>query len=430
MAVKDRKRTRFNKLGAVRLGYKVWWCKCEGSHAKKSWPTRWNGDSRQKCERCGKVRTGLTDRNMSPYQSSHFVLWDAPDVLAFYEAQGIDEKDVREIGIMFPFADRDQNFIANYQVWTAADCICQGDGELVNHARPLKAYKDDRGWHVKKEDGETLVNNGMACRPFDWNGTHFDEGDHVPCSGSGDERLYPHCNMCKLNSMLKVMMADPNLFRMGYYRIATGSGQNYDHLDTMFDMLPENVQGIPFKLRLVERETRYTDDGGQDHKTKKWFLQLEPDPDYMRRLFGQRAEMQLGQGVVEETPQLEAPKQNLGGDRGDGIEWYENDDGDLAPFDLHGNELYEYEAGKFAPRNVIDEPPPDEKPQQDRPDFSDWKPGAKWTAFCKLAVERFDCFSETAAVWRLLTSMHEDPPTVDYDVAWTTCQDHDSSKAE
>lgn len=318
MAVKDRKNTRFNRIGVVRLGIKVFWCK--DGHANH--PTRWNGDGRQACEKCGKVRTGLTDRNTSPFQPGHFVLWDAPDVLEFYATQGIDEKDIQELDIMFPFADRDQNFIANYQVWAGGDIVCEGDGEFVNQAIPMKVNQDDRKrWHVKKGDGETLVNNGIACRAFKWNGTDFAEGDHVPCGGSG-EMLYPHCNLCKLNSMLKVMMSDPALFRMGYYRISTGSGRNYDHLDTMFSQfLPENVQGIYFKLRLVEEETRYTDKDGKDRRVKKWFLHLEPDPAYIRDLFKQRAGRQLGQGIVEDAPQLESGEIDF--DNGDEDEYDE-----------------------------------------------------------------------------------------------------------
>lgn len=303
--IKDRKRTRFNRLGVIRLGYKVFWCKGgSGKDAHKAYPTRWAGEGREACGKCGEVRTGLTDRNTMPFQSEHFVLWDAPEVLAFYRGKGIAEKDVQEIDIMFPFDNRDQNFIASYQVWAGGDCVCQGDGELVDHAIPTKAYQDGRGWHVKKVDGETLVANGMACRPFSWNGTDFAEGDHVPCSGSGEEKLYPHCNLCKLNSMLKVMMADPDLFRMGYYRIATGSDRNYDHFDTMFKMLPENVQGIPFKLRLVEEPTKYIGDDGKSHKTMKWFLHLEPSPDYMRELFSQRAANQIGQSAQSCPPLL------------------------------------------------------------------------------------------------------------------------------
>lgn len=402
MTIRDRKRTRFNRIGVIRLGIKVFWCK----DGHKSHPTRWSGNARQECEKCGKVRTGLTDRNTSPFQPGHFVLWDAPDVLAFYAAQGIEEKDVRELDILFPFAERDKNFIANYQVWAGGDCVCQGDGEYVNHAIPTKTHKDGRGWHVKKDDGETLVTNGIACRPFEWNGTSFAEGDHVPCGGSGEEKLYPHCNMCKLNSMLKVMMSDPELFRVGYYRISTGSGRNYDHLDTMFDILPENVQGIYFKLRLVEEATKYTTDDGKSHKTMKWFLHLEPDPTYVRDLYAQRAARQIGRGVVVDEP-AQIPEQS-------GALDFNGDDG-------------EYDEIAEPP---MDEPqatppplPPGPKPLPIRPAFGNWQPG-QWTSFCKAVADAMDCFETKAHVWSLLIDMHGNPPDVNYDQAWTTCLDH------
>lgn len=379
--IKDRKRTRFNRLGVIRLGTKVFWCKGgSGKDAHKSYPTRWAGEGREACGKCGKVRTGLTDRNTSPFQPGHFVLWDAPEVLAFYRDKGIDETDVREIDIMFPFADRDQNFIASYQVWAGGDCVCQGDGELVDHAIPTKAYQDGRGWHVKKADGETLVANGMACRPFGWNGTDFAEGDHVPCGGSGEEKLYPHCNLCKLNSMLKVMMSDPELFRMGYYRISTGSGRNYDHLDTMFDMLPENVQGIYFQLRLAEEATQYKDKDGKTRKTTKWFLHLEPNPKYMRDLYARRAASQIGQGAAVDAPQLEAgaelPKDLHGIPNGD---WYDdsNEDGALAFDDV--------------PFNADPEPEPPKVPVEFK----------NWTHLKDVAVERLG-YSDVAQVEAVL----------------------------
>jgi hypothetical protein len=338
MAIKDRKRTRFNRIGIIRLGYKVFWCK----DGHKGYPTRWNGDGKQACEKCGKMRTGLTARNTSPFQSDHFVLKDAPDILAFYESQGIKAEDIRELNIMFPFPNRDSNFISNYQVWSGGSIVCEGDGEFVTHARPLNAYQDDKGyWRIKKEPGQTLVNNGIACRAFDWNGSHFDEGDHVACSGDKKkDRLYPHCNLCKLNSMLKVMMADPEIFRLGYYRISTGSGRNYDHLDTMFSQfLPENVQGFIFQLRMVEEATEY-EENGQTHKVMKWFLHLEPDPIDMRELFRRRAARQLGQGVVEEAPQLEA-----------GVIDFDRDNGE------YDETVIDFETGE-----VIEEPQAEKEP--------------------------------------------------------------------
>jgi hypothetical protein len=400
MKIKDRKRTRFNKIGVIRLGIKVFWCK----DGHKSHPTRWNGKSRQACEVCGNVRNNLTDKTTQPYQPGHFVLWDAPEVLEFYQSQGIEETEVRELDIMFPFADRDKNFIAAYQVWAGGDIVCEGDGEYVTQAIPTKTNQNNNGrWSVKKDAGETLVNRGIACRAFDWNGSHFDEGDHVPCGGSGD-KLYPHCNLCKLNSMLKVMMSDPSLFRMGYYRIATGSGRNYDHLDTMFSQfLPENVQGIYFKLRLVEEETRYTDKDGKDRRVKKWFLHLEPDPAYMRDLFKQRAGRQIGQGAVEEVPQL---TDGTNGEYDEVIEEFNADypdDGTQEP----------------------DAPPPDD-PGENDPDFSDWKP-RKWGSFCALAAERFDCFQSADYVWPFIKSMHGNPPEASYDEVWASCAEHDTA---
>lgn len=393
MAIKDRKRTRFNRLGVIRLGYRVFYC--DNGHAKA--PTRWNGNASQECSVCGKTRSGLSERSgVAPYQPGHFVLRDAPAILDFYEQRGTPETGIRELEIMFPFAERDRNFIANYQVWTANTVVCEGDGEYVTRASPFKLSKSKSGYlRIRQDTGDTLVNNGMACKKFDWNGEHFEAGDHVPCSGSGEERLYPHCALCKLNSLIKVIMADPELFDVGYYQIATGSGNNYDAFDTMFDILPANVQGVRFRLQMVQEKKRYRGDDGKLHPTEKWFLYLKPMREDLRQMMEQQAARQLGQGIVEEMPQLEA-----GGDT----------------IELSADDIED-------PENT--EPPPDEQQGiPETPDFTGWKKGSRWTAFCELVVDKVDYFDKTSQVWSVIIDMHGKPPSCSYGEAWTTCIDH------
>ena len=86
-------------------------------------------------------------------------------------------------------------------------------------------------------------------------------------------------------------MADPRLFRLGYYQIATGSGRNYDTILGTLELISDQagkVNGIPFKLRMVKEHTTYVDDGKRK-KTEKWFLQLEPDPTFTRKLYSRTA---------------------------------------------------------------------------------------------------------------------------------------------
>lgn len=403
MAVKDRNRTRFNRLGIIALGYRVF--RCKNGHT--SHPNRWNGDASQECEICSKVFSGLSDRSrfITPYQPGHFVLTRAPDVMAFYAQKGIQETEVRRIEILFPFAERDRNFIANYQVWAGDSIVCEGDGELVQRAEPLRASQNDKGyWNVHKDSGDTLVSDGMACRAFDWNGTHFDEGDHVPCSGSGRTRLYPQCELCKLHSLVKVMMADPELFRVGYYRISTRSKNNYDAFRTMFRMMPENVQGIRFTLRMAKEKTKYMGKDGKKHSTEKWFLYLEPYPEDMLELYRRQAARQLGRGVVVEEP-AQIPGQS-------GALDFNGDDGEY-------DEIAEPPADELQ----ATPPPAESKPAPEKPAFENWQPG-QWTTFCKAIADLMDCFESKAYVWALLVDMHGDPPEVNYEEAWTTCLAH------
>jgi len=270
VAIKDRKNRRLIRAGIIRLGHKV---------TKK----RSNGSE-----------------YTYPVQDDHFLLHDAPDIQAFYEAKGVTE--VRELQVLLPFPDIARNLDANYQVWAGKVLVCEGDGEYVSQASPFTTKLKGERTSVSAAPGDTLVSNGVAQCEFDWNGTSFVEGELVPCPGQRAD-MYPQCAACKLSVLLKVMMADPALFRMAYYQIHTGSGRNHDTiLGTLEAMPADRVNGIPFTLRLVEEGTSYTGDDGKRHATNKWFLQLEPEQEYTRALYARVAEEMI------ETPpaQIEA----------------------------------------------------------------------------------------------------------------------------
>lgn len=271
MAVKDRKRRRLVRLGVIRLGYLE--------------------------ER--KRKNGST--YTFPRQSDHFLLHDAKDIQEFYAEQGIEE--VRELDVLLPFPDADRNFVTAYQLWAGGVLVCEGDGEYVNYSTPFVSSiiekKDRQGnvtstrTSVKNATGDTHVSNDCAQVAFDWNGTHFEPGELVPCSGATQD-LYPHCLACKLSCQLKVMMADDDLFRFGYYQISTSSGRNHDTIRGTLESIPaERLTGIAFKLRLVEGYTTYTDDKGKRHKGTRWFLQLEPDRKLTRKLYKRSAEQMI-----------------------------------------------------------------------------------------------------------------------------------------
>ena len=179
MPIKDRTRRRLVRLGIIRLGYMK-----ENSRGTKY-----------------------------PAQSDSFLLHDAPEIQEFYAAQGIDK--VRELGVLLPFPDIDRNFSANYQVWAGGVLVCQGDGEYVSYATPFTTTVSTSKTSVKNAAGDTHVSNGCAQVAFSWNGASFEPGELVPCSGATQD-LYPHCKACRLSCLLKVMMADESLFRLGY----------------------------------------------------------------------------------------------------------------------------------------------------------------------------------------------------------------------
>lgn len=265
MPIKDRqKRDRLILAGTIRLGHK---------------------ETRQ--------RPGGGEYSV-PVQDDHFQLHDAPDILASYGPE--QNGKVREIDVVMQFAEPARNFDANYELWAGGVLVCTGDGEYVKRAEPFtikeKLNKDGspKGIGVYNAPGDTLVHNGVAMADIAWNGEEFQYGDHVPCSGETQD-LYPHCANCKMKSVLKVAMLRPELVRYAYYKLSTGSGRNYDLINDTLTGLYEafgHVNGIRYWLRYVERSTTYKDDSGKRRSTKKHFLELEPYPDDLRRLYAQQ----------------------------------------------------------------------------------------------------------------------------------------------
>ena len=320
MPIKDRTRRRLPRLGVIRLGLLVDNARGGGQH---------------------------------PIQTDYFVLKDAPDIEAFYLERG--EEKVRELDVRLPFRDLERNFDAWYQVWAGGVLTCQGDGEYVQYATPMRIQEDKKRTRVYNAPGDTLVSNGVAQVAFDWNGTRFEAGEIVPCPGAA-ANLYPQCAACRLGALLKVMMADPELFRFGYYQISTGSKRNYDTIMGTLELMPPGqVNAVPFKLRLVEEQVTYQEDGKRKKGTK-WFLQLEPDPAITRQIY-QRATRDL-LGIQQQTaalpaaagpewvdydedPPLPPPFVVVGADASTGYEGVTDDDNGATPDEVIGAPPYE-----------------------------------------------------------------------------------------
>lgn len=281
MPLKDRDRSRprrLTRIGVVRLGHKV--------------------------TKTKKRKDGSEYEVSYPVQDDHFVFTDAQDLAKFYG------DECREMDVILPFPDIARNFDAYYQVWAGGTLVCKGDGDCVQYAAPFEVRDNKGRTAVYRGKGDTLVSDGVAQVAFDWNGEHFEPGEIVTCPGAAQD-LYPHCAACKLGGVLKVMMADPELFRFGYYQIATGSGRNYDSILGTLELISANgqrpVNGFPFKLRLVEEATTYTENG-ERKATDKWFLKLEPDPQLTRKLYQAQVQATFGAivGYGSEPAQLVA----------------------------------------------------------------------------------------------------------------------------
>ena len=274
MPLKDRDRTRPRRLvrsGKIRLGHK---------------------ETKTK-----KRRDGTTYEVEYPVQDDHFVLTDAPEIAKVYG------NEPRELDVVLPFPDISRNFDAFYEVWAGGVLVCKGDGEYILYAAPFKVEEKSGRTRVHNDSGDTLVSDGQAQIAFEWNGQEFKPGDLVPCPGAAQD-LYPHCTACRRSALLKVMMAKPELIRLGYYQLATSSGRNYDTILGTLELISGDgrrpVNGIPFKLRLAEEATTYIEKGKRK-ATKKWFVQLEPDPTLVRALYQQKAQALLETSTTANT---------------------------------------------------------------------------------------------------------------------------------
>ena len=332
MPLKDRDRTRprrLVRLGIIRLGHK------------------------EKSSRSGREY---------PVQDDHFVLTDAPALVAVYG------ETPHEIDVTLAFPEIRRNFDAWYQVWAGGILICKGDGDFVDYASPFTVEQKGNRAIVHRAPGDTLVNNGVAQQGLDWNGQHFDEGDTVPCPGAAQD-LYPHCKTCRKSAVLKVMMVDPDLVRLGYYQIATGSGRNYDTINGMLEWVRDaihQVNGIRYHLRLVQEATSYLDDSGERKATTRHFLQLEPFPEDLKWMMQKRR-----------TSLLDLPPQPIAALTGEIEDEYLEADDEAPPPFAEGDAPAE-EPEPEPESEPEQEPDPGPEPESNLP--------VNWPAFARKAV--------------------------------------------
>jgi len=311
--IKDRPApNRLVRAGIIRLGYRMF--RCQRCNERVRWQP-----GAATCPKCGHTQR-VDARWTYPQQADHFVLRDAPEIQAYYGPGG---EPVRELDVMLLFPDIERNFDASYQVWGGGVLLCQGDGERVIRARPLKAVEKKGRLVVSQDTGEALVRDGKALRRFKWGDYEFAPGDPVLCPGSRglQGEGYPHCRSCGMSAMLKVAMAVPELFRFAYYQLATGSWRNYENLLTTLQRVrgdyPDPATGeviigarpvnaVRYKLRLHAESTAYFDEQtGMLKPVEKYFLQMEPYPEDMLRLLEAERRRAIGAAAPRLLPPAE-----------------------------------------------------------------------------------------------------------------------------
>jgi len=319
MPLKDRKQRRqalkiprFKLLGTIRLGYKAFNCKNKQCGQKRI-PFTGNPTL---CPKCGDPHTFPDGyKYFYPMEAGHFVLREAQDFLKVS-----DSETPTALDITFPFPDTEKSLSGNYMVWAGGIPVCKGDGETVTEAWPLSAQLVGKGnkerMQVKGAPGTPLVRDGVAVRPFNWNGVDFNRGDVVPCPGGG-AGLYDHCEACRANVELRFAPADEEIYKFGYYLLRTNSGSNYDQMQELIEMVmeafgPEAFPLIKFRLELIEKDSSHFDKNTQKRrKVSHYFLQLSVSDEAWRVIQLSRIKgfMETGQLPTTQTmrPALPAP---------------------------------------------------------------------------------------------------------------------------
>jgi hypothetical protein len=251
------------RAGVIRLGFKAKRCKCgeiiEASAAK--------------CPKCKRAEFGKEFPTEAPY----FVLSDAPGVV---EALKTDKPT--SLNIYFPFDTVDENFPAFMQSWISSSLVCRGDSEKILHA-------------IELVTGKPTVKDGLALRDFTEERKEYAAGEFMPCPGL-ERNLYKKCERCKPNAMLLVILRD--VPRLAYWQISTTSIHNIRNLTKQLNYVRNVVNdltgspklsGVPFILNRVKRMVSVpkTDRDGKANgrqRVEKWFIELEIDPDWIRRM--------------------------------------------------------------------------------------------------------------------------------------------------
>jgi hypothetical protein len=254
------------RAGVIRLGFKAKRCKTSGCGEIIETATA-------KCPKCKRAEFGKEFPTEAPY----FVLSDAPGV-----AEALKTDKPTSLNIYFPFDTVDENFPAFMQSWVSSSLVCRGDSEKILHA-------------IELVTGKPTVKDGLALRDFTEEKKEYVAGEFMPCPGL-ERNLYKKCERCKPNAMLLVILRD--VPRLAYWQISTTSIHNIRNLTKQLNYVRNVVNdltgspklsGVPFILNRVKRMVSVpkTDNHGNANgrqRVEKWFIELEIDPDWIRRM--------------------------------------------------------------------------------------------------------------------------------------------------
>lgn len=266
--------------------------------------------------RLGIIRLGIKKTAKSgkeyPAEVDHFVLKDAPDLVAAYGDAPT------ELYIYLPFDSIDENNPAWHELWYKRGLVCRGNGKTIE-----KLVKSGQG---------IVIQDGEVIEPYQddaQDGTQptFEPGDIVTCPGL-DRSRWTRCSQCKPTSRLYVMVRDPQRptqlvnDRLGYYQITTSSfanvqtivGQLMHALETAKAIGHPSLKGVPMILKRVERQMSYVDKNGQQKSSTHYLLELEFDVKWVQVANEAIHRAALGQGFVQAPalPEMVSPPPRQG----------------------------------------------------------------------------------------------------------------------
>lgn len=205
------------------------------------------------------------------------LVWYPGNEQAQKEFEAIFGASPKQLIVTLAFNELDMVWDNWLEAYTAGRMIARTDGEKFLY------------W-IDNKTGERKVVNGEPFTP--WH-EGMQVGSYVNRTSGKTVPVY-----CKEVGRLKLVV--PALARMAYFTLHTTSYHDCEFITEQLGALKElslryrfHLAGIPLLLRRRIYDVTHVKEDGSAQRVKKWLINLEADPEWMKRMFEQMKFMSL-----------------------------------------------------------------------------------------------------------------------------------------